>query len=58
MRENNKNLQRETDAAFALTALLMNLLILLVLGSGVWLVQTVLTQKETLNALFRDYPML
>lgn len=58
MRENNKNLQRETEAAFALTTILVNLLILLVLGSGVWLVQMVLTQKETLNTLFRDFPML
>jgi hypothetical protein len=57
MRENNEKLKKETDAAFAFATLLLNLLILLVFCGAFWLMQFVLTQNSSLNALFRDYPV-
>ncbi|MGC2238167.1 MAG: hypothetical protein WA584_18585 [Pyrinomonadaceae bacterium] len=56
MRENSEKLHKETDAAFAFATILLNLLILLVLCGVFRLMQFVLTQNVSLDALFRDYP--
>ncbi|MBA3784242.1 MAG: hypothetical protein H0X15_01680 [Acidobacteria bacterium] len=54
MRENNKNLREETDAAFALTALLLNVLNLFVLGGGGWLLYSLFSQSNSFGRLLSE----
>ena len=57
MRGNNENIRRETDAAFAAAAFLLNVLILLVLCVGGWLLHSLVLQNDAL-AGFLNQSML
>lgn len=50
MRRNNEVLNGETEAAFAVTALLANILILIVAANTLWLVQVLFTNLFSLEA--------
>jgi hypothetical protein len=54
MRENNEKLQRETDAAFALASVLLNLLLLLVVSGSIWLTYTMLAHTDTIGLVLRE----
>jgi hypothetical protein len=54
MRENNKNTQREIDAAFALAAFLMNVLILLVMCVAGWLMHSLVSQPGSFGVLLSE----
>lgn len=54
MHENEKIQQQESETAFAVASLLLNLLILLVLCGSVWLIHMLLTQSNGFDILFRD----
>ena len=54
MRENNEKLQRETDAAFALASVLLNLLLLLVVAGIIWLTYAMLAQTDTIGLVLRE----
>lgn len=51
MIENEKNEMRETEAALALTVVLINFLLLAVLGAGFWFVFFVIRENHSLNAI-------
>jgi len=55
MRENNEKLQKETDIAFALATFLLNVLILLVLCGGAWMLHSLTTQSNSQGAFLRDF---
>ena len=50
MRENNENILQETQAAFALAVLLLNLLILAAVIGLVWSLQLMLSPNSPLGA--------
>lgn len=54
MRENKEILQKETDAAFAFAAFLLNVLILLVLCGSVWILYSLSTQSNPLGSFLRE----
>lgn len=54
MPENNENIQRETDGAFALATLLLNVLILLVLGASGWLLHSLVSQSGSFGVLLSE----
>jgi len=51
MRDNNKNTLQETQSAFALAVLLLNLLILAVVIGLVWSLQLLLSPNSPLSAV-------
>lgn len=53
MREENKQLLQETEAAFVAAILLLNFLILAVVSAAFWFVYSLLTQFSQLNAVLR-----
>jgi hypothetical protein len=55
MRENNEKLQKETNVAFALAAFLLNVLIILVLGSSAWLLHSFVVQQNLSASFLLDY---
>ncbi len=57
MRENNEKSQKETDVAFALASFLLNVLILLVLCGGAWMLHSYIAQSNSSGAFLRDYTM-
>ena len=50
MRDNNKNILQETQAAFALAVVLLNFLILAVVIGFVWSLQILLSPNSPLSA--------
>jgi hypothetical protein len=54
MRENNEKLSRESDAAFEIATVLLNLLILLVIYGSLWMMQSILSQPNSLGVFLRD----
>jgi hypothetical protein len=57
MRDNNETLHKETDIAFALASFLLNVLILLVLCGGAWMLHSFIAQPNSSGAFLRDYTM-
>ena len=53
MREKDQNNMCETEAVFTFTMLLMNVLILAIIGAVGWLIHTVITENNSLNAIAR-----
>jgi hypothetical protein len=53
----NENSPKETDIAFALASFLLNVLIILVLCVGAWMLNSLLAQPHPSGALFRAYTM-
>jgi hypothetical protein len=53
MREKNRNNKPETEAAFALSLILMNILLIVVAGGVVWLVHLAINSNSELNTFFR-----
>jgi hypothetical protein len=51
MIEKEKNEMRETEAAFALTVILVNFLLLAVLGACFWFVFFIVRENHSLNAI-------
>lgn len=54
MRKNNKNFHNETDLAFTLAALLLNVLVLIVLCGSGWLLHSLITQNSLFNAVLNE----
>lgn len=57
MRDNNENLHKETDLAFALASFLLNVLIILVLCGSAWMIHSFITQPDSGGAFLRDFTM-
>ena len=55
MQMNNENNVRESGKIFALTAVLMNILILTIVFGMFWLVQSFISQSNQLNALLQGF---
>ena len=55
MRENNEKFHKETDVAFALASFLLNVLILLVLCGGAWMLHLYITQSNSQGVFLRDF---
>lgn len=53
MHEKNQKNICETDAAFTLTMLLMNFLILAIIGTVSWLAHMAIAENNSLNAVVR-----
>lgn len=53
MREKDRKNMCETEAAFTLAMLLVNVLILVVIGAVAWFSHTVITENSSLNAFLR-----
>lgn len=53
MREQYKNHNQETEAAFAIAVFLLNLLILLVIGGTFWLVYLAVNANREFNVFLR-----
>lgn len=54
MRENNENIPRETESAFALAVLLLNFLILAAVIGLVWSLQLLISPNNPLNAVLGE----
>ncbi len=57
MRENKDKSQKETDIAFALASFLLNVLILVVLCGGAWMLHSYIAQPNSPGTFLRDYTM-
>ena len=53
MRENNRNNKQETETAFAFSMFLLNLLILMVLGSVAWLMYSAISANNQFSVFLR-----
>lgn len=53
MREKNRNNKHETEAAYAFSMFLLNLLILVVLGGVAWLMYTTASANNQLSVFLR-----
>jgi hypothetical protein len=58
MRDDNENSQKETDIAFAFASFLLNVLIILVLCVGAWMLNSLIAQPHPGGTLLRAYTML
>jgi hypothetical protein len=54
MYKNKEMEKRETDKAFALATIMLNVLILLVLGSAIWSVQTLTAESGSLGVFLSE----
>ncbi|MDQ3747743.1 MAG: hypothetical protein M3367_01825 [Acidobacteriota bacterium] len=57
MRENSEKPQKETDMAFAIASFLLNVLILVVLCGGAWMLHTFVVRPNSPSTFLRDYTM-
>ncbi len=57
MREKNENTFQETEAAFAFAVLLLNVLIILILCGGIWMLHSLIAQPDSPVMFLRDYTM-
>lgn len=54
MYKGKESQKRETDKAFALATIMLNVLILLVLGSAIWSVQTLTAKSGSLGVFLTE----
>ena len=55
MRGNNEKSRKETDMAFAVASFLLNVLILVILCGGAWMLHSLIAQPNSPVTFLRDY---